>query len=365
MNRMTNQAATKVAILWPGARDARRSADLAASRYRGVGEALRAAGLSAEPAVYADEFADEVREQLVRVDGVLVWVNPIEAGRDRSALDAMLREVAAAGVFVSAHPDVILKMGTKEILYRTRGIGWGSDVDLYATLEDLRERLPGRLARGEARVLKQYRGNGGNGVWKIERADDEAEGGKTRPEEISVRVRHALRGCVEERVRLGDFIARCVAYFQGAGRMIDQAYQARLAEGMIRCYLVHDKVEGFGFQAINALYSAPLGSPPEAAPPPGPRLYYPSDKVEFQVLKRRLEDEWVPLLLHQLQLEARTLPVIWDADFLLGPKDASGTDTYVLCEINVSSVFPFPDSALPALAQATRSAMRDHRASLS
>ncbi|GMV83599.1 MAG: hypothetical protein AMXMBFR7_47830 [Planctomycetota bacterium] len=359
---MTSHAAGRVAILWPGNREARRSADLAASRYRGVAQALQAAGLSAGPAVYADEFADEVREQLVRVDGVLVWVNPIEAGRDRSSLDAMLRVVAAAGVFVSAHPDAILKMGTKEVLYRTRGIGWGSDVDLYATLEDLRIRLPVRLARGAARVLKQYRGNGGNGVWRIERADDDAEGAKVRPEDMSVRVRHALRGCVEERVRLGEFIARCEAYFHGAGRMIDQAYQGRLAEGMIRCYLVHDKVEGFGFQAINALYPAPPGSPPEDAPPPGPRLYYPPDKPEFQALKRRLEDEWVPALLRQLQLEARTLPVIWDADFLYGPKDASGLDTYVLCEINVSSVFPFPDSALPALAQATRSAVQNYRA---
>ena len=32
----------------------------------------------------------------------------------------MLREVATAGVWVSAHPDVILKMGVKSVLYRTR-----------------------------------------------------------------------------------------------------------------------------------------------------------------------------------------------------------------------------------------------------
>ncbi|GMV83289.1 MAG: hypothetical protein AMXMBFR7_44730 [Planctomycetota bacterium] len=360
---MTNRAAGKVAILWPGTREARKSADLTASRYRGVAEALQAVGLATEPAVYADEFADEVRDQLMRADGVLVWVNPIEAGRDRSVLDAMLREVAAAGVFVSAHPDVILKMGTKEVLYRTRGIGWGSDVDLYTTLEDLRERLPERLVRGEVRVLKQYRGNGGNGVWKIEHAaDDDAEGAKAIPEDMPVRVRHALRGCVEERVRLGDFIARCETYFHGAGRMVDQAYQECLAEGMIRCYLVHDRVEGFGFQAINALCPAPTGSPPEDAPPPGPRLYYPADKPEFQAIKRKLEDEWIPALLRLLQIEARALPVIWDVDFLYGPKDASGVDTYALCEINVSSVYPFPDSALPALAQATRSAVQNHRA---
>ena len=79
-------------------------------------QAMGALGMVAEPAIYHDEICDEIRQQLMRVDGVLVWVNPVEGGRDRSALDAMLREVAASGVFVSAHPDIILKLGTKEVL---------------------------------------------------------------------------------------------------------------------------------------------------------------------------------------------------------------------------------------------------------
>jgi hypothetical protein len=50
-------------------------------------------------------------------------------------LDAMLREVATAGVFVSTHPDIILKLGTNEVLYQTRELGWGSDTHLYRSLE--------------------------------------------------------------------------------------------------------------------------------------------------------------------------------------------------------------------------------------
>jgi hypothetical protein len=45
------------------------------------------------------------------------WMNPIQDGRDRTTLDRMLRDVSASGVFASTHPDVILKMGTKEVLY--------------------------------------------------------------------------------------------------------------------------------------------------------------------------------------------------------------------------------------------------------
>jgi hypothetical protein len=43
---------------------------------------------------------------------------------------------------------------------------------------------------------------------------------------------------------------------------------------------------------------------------------------------------------------------LWDCDFLLGPKTASGADTYVLCEINASSVSPFPASAVVPVAGA-------------
>jgi hypothetical protein len=73
---------------------------------------------------------------------------------------------------------------------------------------------------------------------------------------------------------------------------------------------------------------------------------------EAQALKRILEEEWVPAMQRLLEIETADLPVLWDADFLLGPKDEAGEDTYVLCETNVSSVAPFPDSATPFVAEA-------------
>ncbi len=51
-------------------------------------------------------------------------------------------------------------------------------------------------------------------------------------------------------------------------------------------------------------------------------------------------------------IEEAALPIIWDADFLFGPTDASGEDTYVLCEINVSCVFAIPDEAPAEIARA-------------
>jgi hypothetical protein len=334
----------RVALLYPGDREARQNAAPEKSRFLKVFQALEQLGLKAEPAVYNDDFCDDVRHQLMQVDGVLVWCNPMEGGCDRSKLDAMLREVAASGVFVSTHPDIILKLGTKEVLYRTRDIGWGCDTHLYSSMEQMRGELPRRLATGAARVLKQYRGHSGDGIWKVSLAPSSGE--------ALVHAQHAKRGSVEERIPLTEFLSRCERYFAGDGRMIDQAYQPRLPEGMVRCYLVHDNVAGFGRQAVNALYPAPPGAPPEDAPQPGPRLYYPPTLPEFQSLKQRLEREWLPAVQHLLDIDSDRLPVLWDCDFLLGPKDESGEDTYVLCEINVSSVSPFPDSAVPLVAQA-------------
>ena len=115
-----------------------------------------------------------MRAQLLQVDGVLVWVDPIQDGRTRFELDAMLREIAARGIWVSAHPDVTQKMGVKEMLYTTRHLGWGTDTRLYRTCAA----VPGGVSRSVQyagpRVIKQNRGNGGQGVWKVEAADTSA-----------------------------------------------------------------------------------------------------------------------------------------------------------------------------------------------
>jgi hypothetical protein len=328
------------------------STNVEQSRFAETAKALSAAGIEVVGAPYADEFVEEVRTQLLSVDGVLVWINPIQAGRDRSILNAMLADIALKGVFVSAHPEVIAKMGTKEVLYRTRRMGWGCDTRYYPVFETMQRELPASLASGNARVLKQVRGHSGDGVWKVELADQS----RTRSpfsQNVSLRVRHAKRGSVETRMSLMAFLAQCESYFSGGEGMVDQIYQARLPGGMVRCYLVRDRVAGFGEQLVNALYPAEPGAAAHEAPQPGPRLYYPPTRPDLQRLKDRLEREWLDQLCSIVGLEKVQLPILWDADFMYGEKDANGADAYVLCEINVSSVYPFPDETLGPLAAAT------------
>jgi hypothetical protein len=66
-----------------------------------------------------------------------------------------------------------------------------------------------------------------------------------------------------------------------------------------------------------------------------------------------METEWAPQMMAAVGINAASLPIIWDADFLYGPRTALGEDSYVLCEINVSSVFAIPGQGPAAIARLT------------
>jgi hypothetical protein len=99
-----------------------------------------------------------------------------------------------------------------------------------------------------------------------------------------------------------------------------------------------DRVVGFGHQMVRALADRERG-------PAGPHLYSGPDDERFQRLRAEMEGNWTTGMAQILGIEMADLPVMWDADFFLGPKNSAGEDTYFLCEINASSVFPVPDEA--------------------
>lgn len=347
------QSRLRIGVLWRGDR---RDSPLPRAD-RGLGplyDAFRSLPVEIWPVPYTDDAADEVHEQLLTLDGVLVWVNPIQDGANRSLLDPILREVSAKGVWVSAHPDVTLKMGTKEILYRTRELGWGSDTMLYRSGPEFTSDFPARLGRLGRLVVKQARGNGGDGVWKVE-----LPGGDPGPAgpDVVVQVQDARSkdgSC--EHVSLGSFMARCEDYFDWSGCLVDQVFQDRLAEGMVRCYFTHDVVVGFCHQWPQGL----LNRDPHAGEPPTSVMEGP-DVPAYQLLRAQAEAEWVPKMTKMLGIDTNALPVIWDADFLYGPRTTSGQDSYVLCEINVSAVWPFPPMAAPTVAAAAFARVREAR----
>jgi hypothetical protein len=271
-------------------------------------------------------------------------VNPIERGRDRSVLDALLRDAAAAGIWVSAHPDVIQKIATKKVLVDTQHLSWGSDTHLYRTIPELRDGLPAHLAAAGPLVLKQRRGMGGMGVWRVELVSA-----------ATVRAQHAASGSEVEELLLDEFVDRCKQYFDGDGCMVGQPFQPRLDEGMIRAYLAHDLVVGFTHQYPRGLMSAGPDNRPTS------KLFELAGAPAYARLRQLLETEWVPALQEIAGVATNELPVIWDADFLLGPRTEDGGNSYVLCEINASSTFSFPEHAMPTVARAALERIEEQR----
>ena len=221
------------------------------------------------------------------------------------------------------------------MLFETRSLDFGSDVARIDSLPQLAAELPQRLRHG-ARVLKQHRGQSGNGIWRVALNTDGA-----------LTVQHAQRGCAPQTMGMAELQATLAPYFEpeAGGHMIDQAWQPRLAEGMLRAYLVEDRVTGFGHQAINALH-------PDVAQP-GPRIYFDASWPEAQALKTQLEGSWITQLRETVSLPHERLPLLWDCDFMLGETPPGAAARYVLCEVNVSSVSPFPPSSAAPLIAAT------------
>jgi hypothetical protein len=352
----------RIGLLSRGDRHAGRQSAHAETRLAPLVRAFADRDVAVEPVVYSDEAVEEVRNQLLALDGVLVWVNPVQDGADRSQLDALLREVARQGVWVSAHPDVILRMGTKEVLFTTRSLGWGTDTELYRTMQEFTQHFPARLAQRRVLVLKQGRGTAGAGVWKVELTEPRTGSESDGPLGLDawVRVQHAeTKDTATDEMPLAEFLERCRGYFAWSGFLVDQPFQERLADGMIRAYFVHDEVVGFCHQWPTGLLSPDQASHRSDHNPSAVHMMEDPDTGVYQPLRKALEAEWIPQMTRLLDLDPAALPVIWDADFLYGPTTDTDADSYVLCEINVSAVWPYPQQAATTIAAAALTRVRN------
>jgi len=356
----TGGKSIRVGFLSRGDRKAGKQSARAETMLAPLVRALAALNVSVEPVVYADDAVEEIRSQLAGLDGVLVWVNPVQNGADRSQLDALLRDAADRGVWVSAHPDIILRMGTKEVLFTTRGLGWGTDTAIYRSAREFEMRFPERLQQRRVLVLKQGRGTGGTGVWKVWLAEPQESNkpGGLDPDQ-PVRVQHAAtKDTATDEMPLVQFLQHCRGYFAWSGFLVDQPFQERLPDGMIRAYLTHDQVVGFCHQWPTGLLGPDLAADRRGHTPPAAHVMEDPDTPVYQPLRKALETEWIPQMTSLLELDPATLPVIWDADFLYGPTANTAAERYVLCEINVSAVWPYPLQAANTIAEAAAERIR-------
>jgi hypothetical protein len=308
---------------------------LAEDKYRLLAEKIAGRQWNVQTLTYHDSRRDALRAEALQCDAVLVWINPFEPGLDRPALDAFLRELANADVLVSAHPDTILRLGTKDVLVATQSMSWSVDTEAYRLSADFRSRFVKKARRDGARVLKQYRGHSGRGVWKV-----------TALASGKFELRSAAHGESPHELSEDELAAFFESeVFARGSHLVDQRWVTTMDRGMVRAYLCGTKVAGFGYQEIVALHPA---TPADdfTRQQPSRRYYYSASCFLFQTLRRRLEEEWIPELQRLMALRAEDLPLLWDADFFFG--DPPGPE-FLLCEINASCVSPFPESAISPL----------------
>lgn len=325
-----------VALMIYGEPDSKRNA-LTEDRYKNLALALSQEGFHVESVLYHDSRVDELSHRLESFQAMLVWVNPVEQGRDRQRLDSFLRELAGKHCFVSAHPDIIQKIGTKEVLYATRHMDWGGDVERYGSLDEFCSQFPASLRLSGARILKLLKGNGGNGVFRV-RLGELSEG--------NVRVVHAKTPDEERELTIEAFCAEFKSYFEKNGVLISQNWIPEIVNGMVRCYLTGNRVSGFGYQEANAL--CPRTREPDSKfRPVSKRFYFSEECGLFQDLRSIMERRWVPELQAIVDIPDKMLPLLWDADFFITDVNINKAEKkYTLCEINASSVSPFPESCV-------------------
>jgi len=341
-------------------------------------------GVNATPIAYTDDEANEVEKRLCEnFDGVVCWVDPVStnAGGEEETradwagngdgLDNMLRRVADKGLHVSAHPDIIEKIGTKRVLFDTRKEPWGlPDTHYYQTKEDLRERLASSLSANKCRILKMDRGSGGRGVWRCDIVED-SSGSPTNNESLVMRIQHAGDDMVENRVSLKTLLNRLEERMdKTAGGVVDMPFLPQVNEGIVRCYMLRERCKGI-------LHQLPLSSSDDKPLYPNLNVskskryqtkglpegkhVHPPDSPEYQQLVQTLENDWVPKLVRAVGLLSckgasirDALPVVWDIDFICRstesvesresdisrPNKSRRCRKFILCEINCSCVFP-------------------------
>jgi hypothetical protein len=315
---------------------------LTEEKYSKLAGALTGNGFEVNSVMYNDAIAAELLKELSGYDAVLVWVNPIEEGGDRKKLDVLLTELSKHDCYVSAHPEVILAMGTKDVLYKTKEAAFGSSTKLYSSFAEFKE---GFFSDGPGtKVLKQYRGNGGKGVFKIDVAGENEE---------RITITNAWGDDSQRTLDKEMFFGEFKPYFNDEGILIEQPWKPGIINGMVRCYLSGKKVAGFGYQEVNALY--PKKENETIARKPGKRYYFSEDCGLFQDLREIMENKWIQQLQNITGVKDSILPLIWDADFFINKVNTElPAEKYTLCEINTSCVSPFPESAIPYMVEMIR-----------
>jgi glutathione synthase/RimK-type ligase-like ATP-grasp enzyme len=228
-----------------------------------------------------------------------------------------------------AHPDAMISFGAKDALVKLSTTDLvPDDTFAYYSIEAFRDLFPKSLSYGE-RVLKQNRGSTGEGIWRVQIADNISySAGDSLPLQTKLKCTEAVDNHVEYNT-LADFMTFCERYIVGEnGMLVDMRFMPRIKEGEIRILLV-------GETPIFVVHKKPADAADAFSATLFSGAKYTYDEPEKWADLISLFQNSLPIISEKIG--GFDIPLIWTADFMLD-WDENRNDKYVLGEINCSCV---------------------------
>lgn len=317
-------------------------------------DALRAQGWHAEVVVYRPEWSDKLFDYVSgSFDAYISRVNPGNIPGGEEGYFALLERLADAGLAAFSRPAEMLAYGAKDALLKLNDTPLvPADTTAYYDVDSFRQAFPISLASGE-RVLKQNRGSTGEGIWRVQLADESARPGSGQPVagDAQVTCTEAVDNHTETHT-LAEFMTQCEAYLEGDnGMLVDMRFLPRIVEGEIRVLVVGDT-------PVSVIHKKPAAGGNNFSATLFSGAHYTHDAPEAWPDLLAVFDRFRPVLAERLGGElGGTMPLLWTADFILADGDdgaesvrtentgaesigqnKQARDAYVLGEINCSCV---------------------------
>ncbi|MCV6630182.1 MAG: Cj0069 family protein [Flavobacteriaceae bacterium] len=292
--------------------------------------AIKAKGWDCEVVYFRDAWKEQIIDYAKdRFDGYISRINPGNLPNGEKEYFEALRTLSDKGLVGMAHPDAMLNFGAKDALVKLAKTDLVPD-DTYAyyDIKTFEETFPKSISFGE-RVLKQNRGSTGEGIWRVQIADDiDYKPGDSLPLSTKLKCTEAVDNHVEYNT-LGEFMKFCEQYIVGEnGMLVDMRFMPRIKEGEIRILMVGDT-------PIFVVHKKPADSADAFSATLFSGAKYTYDKPEQWKELVDMFNAELPTISDKLG--GFDIPLIWTADFMLD-WDENKKDIYVLGEINCSCV---------------------------
>ncbi|MEN8123619.1 MAG: Cj0069 family protein [Bacteroidota bacterium] len=292
--------------------------------------AIKERGWDCEVVFFRDEWKDTIFEYSKdKFDAYISRINPGNLANGEKIYFDTLRKLSENGLKGMAHPDVMINFGAKDALVKLATTDLVTeDTYAYYDIETFKKTFPKSLSFGE-RVLKQNRGSTGEGIWRVQIADDiDYKLGDEIPLDTKLKCTEAVDNHVEYQ-SLDDFMTFCEKYIIGEdGMLVDMRFMPRIKEGEIRILMVGDT-------PIFVVHKKPADSEDAFSATLFSGAKYTYDKPEKWKDLIEMFNDSLPTISDKLG--GYNVPLIWTADFMLD-WDENKNDKYVLGEINCSCV---------------------------